>query len=314
MGKVLIPQDVVEKGKELLRKHGHTVLVGSAYDVETIKREVVDCDAILARTAPFPAEVLEAGKKLKVIARHGVGVDNIDVDKATELGIKVTYTPEANANTVAELALGFIVALARNMVRVDKATRAGDFAIRNRLKGSDLSGKTLAVIGLGRIGRLVSNKARLGLDMKIIGYDPYVTAENAPEGVELVHDWGQAFSQADFVSLHLPSTPETKGIINRKTIELMKPTAYLINCARGDLMVESEIAEALKEGVIAGMATDVFGQEPPEDDHPFFKLDNVIMTPHNAALTNECMTRMATQAAEGIIAVLDGKKPVWSVN
>jgi phosphoglycerate dehydrogenase-like enzyme len=147
MGKVLIPQDIVEAGKALLREHGHEVIVGSAFDVETMKREVADCDAILARTASFTAEVFEAGKKLKVIGRHGVGYDNIDVKKATELGIRVVYTPEANANTVAELALGFIIALARNVLINDKATRANDFEIRNRLKGSDLASK-FGVLGL----------------------------------------------------------------------------------------------------------------------------------------------------------------------
>lgn len=314
MGKVLIPQDVSEEGKELLRKHGHEVIVGSAFDVETIKKEVADCDAILARTAPFPAEVLEAGKKLKVVSRHGVGVDNIDVKKATELGIKVTYTPEANANTVAELALGFVVALARNILIVDKATRAGDFGIRNRIKGSDIAGKTISIIGLGRIGRLVAKKAQFGLDMKVIAYDPYVSQENAPEGVEMVENWDEAFSRADFVSLHLPSTPNTRGAVNKRTLRLMKPTAYLINCARGELVVEEDVVEILKNGLIAGMATDVFSQEPPEKNHPFFALNNMILTPHNAALTNECMARMAVQAAEGIVDVLAGKKPAWAVN
>lgn len=314
MGKVLIPQDIVEAGKALLREHGHEVIVGSASDVETIKREVADCDAILARTATFSAEVLEAGKNLKVIGRHGVGYDNIDIKKATELGIKVVYTPEANANTVAELALGFIIALARNVLISDKATRANNFEIRNKLKGSDLAGKTLAIIGLGRIGRLLVNKALYGLDMKIIAYDPYVKGDAVPKGVVMVDKIEDAFAQADFVSLHLPSSPETKNLVGLDLIKHMKKSAYLINCARGDLMREDEVAKALKDGLIAGMATDVFAVEPPAKDHPYFELENVILTPHNAALTNECMARMATQAAEGIIDVLAGKTPKWPVN
>ncbi|MCF7944293.1 MAG: hydroxyacid dehydrogenase [Spirochaetia bacterium] len=314
MGKILIPQDIVEEGKELLRQHGHEVIVGSAHDIETMKKEVADCDAILARTASFTAEVLEAGKKLKVISRHGVGYDNIDVKRAKELGIRVTYTPEANANTVAEMAIGFIISLARNLVLMDSATRNGDFSIRNRIRGFDLEGKKLSIIGLGRIGRLVAKKAAHGLDMKIMAYDPFVSQEQAPDGIKMVKNWDEAFSEADFVSLHLPSMPETKESIDKRTLELMKPTAYLINCARGDLIKEAEAVEILKEKKIAGLATDVYAQEPPENNHPYFSLDNVILTPHNAALTIECMTRMAVQSAEGIIAVLNGKEPMWAVN
>ncbi|MBL7006189.1 MAG: hydroxyacid dehydrogenase [Spirochaetia bacterium] len=314
MGKILIPQDVVQPGKDFLTSRGHEVIVGSASDIETIKREVADCDALLVRTALFSAEVLEAGKKLKVIGRHGVGVDNIDVKKATELGIRVTYTPEANANTVAEMAIGFIIAAGRNLVIMDKATRNNDFSIRNRVKGQDLAGKTLSIIGLGRIGRLVAKKAMYGLDMKILAYDPFVSADNAPEGVELTDSWEEAFSRGDFISLHIPSTPETKGSVDSRTLGMMKPSAILINCARGDLVIEEDAAEALKNNVIAGLATDVYAQEPPQADHPYFSLQNTILTPHNAALTNECMERMAVGAAEGIDDVLNGREPKWSVN
>ncbi len=314
MGKILIPQDVVQEGKDFLTSRGHEVIVGSGFDIETIKREVADCDAILARTAPFPAEVLEAGKKLKVIGRHGVGVDNIDVAKATELGIRVTYTPEANANTVAEMAVGFIIASGRNLVVMDAATRSSDFSIRNRMKGQDLAGKTLSVIGLGRIGRLVAKKAMYGLDMKVLAYDPYVTADTAPEGVEITSSWDEAFSRGDFVTLHIPSTPETKGSIDSITLGKMKDSAILINCARGDLVVEEDVATALKNGVISGLATDVYTREPPEVDHRYFPLKNTILTPHNAALTNECMARMAVGAAEGIDDVLNGREPTWPVN
>jgi len=312
MEKVLIPQDIVQEGKDYLKKHGHEVVIGSAFDIETIKREVADADALLVRTASYPAEVLEAGKKLKVISRHGVGVDNIDVKKATELGIRVTYTPEANASTVSELALGFLIALARKIVVCDKATRSNNFNIRNTLPITDLSGKTLSIIGFGRIGKLVARKAMHGLDMNIVVYDPYVKA--VPEGINLVKDLKDALKVADFISLHLPSTEETRNLINSKTIKLMKKSVNIVNCARGDLVNESEITTALREGQIAGLATDVFAQEPPPKDHPFFDLENVILTPHNASLTYECMVRMAVQAAEGIVDVLSGKEPTWALN
>jgi D-3-phosphoglycerate dehydrogenase len=312
--KVLIPQDVAEEGKAYLRERGYEIKMGSGITVDAIKQDVVDCDAILARTAPFPAEVLEAGKKLKVVARHGVGVDNIDVAKATELGIQVTNARESNSNTVAELALGFIIALGRNLVLCDKAFRAGDFEIRNRLKGIDLEGKTLGVLGMGKIGRLLAMKAHYGLSMNIIGYDPYLKAEDFPEEVKKVDDWDEIFRTADFLSVHIPSTPETKKSIGKKEFGMMKQSAYFINAARGDVVVEEELVAALQNGDIAGAGLDVFEEEPPKKDHPIFALDNVVLTPHNAALTKECMIRMATHAAQGIDEVLNGRKPTWPVN
>ncbi len=312
--KVLIPQDISEEGKVYLRERGYEIKMGSGATVEAIKADVVDCDAILARTAPFPAEVLEAGKKLKVVARHGVGVDNIDLEKAEELGIYVTNAVESNSNTVAELTLGFIIALGRNMVVCDKATRAGDFEIRNRLKLMDLEGKTVGVLGMGKIGRLVANKAHYGLNMKIIGYDPYLEAKDFPKEVEKVEQWDDLFKNSDFISVHIPATAKTKKSIGMKEFKLMKDTAFFINAARGEVVNEPELVKALQDGIIGGAGLDVFEQEPPQNDHPFFALDNVILTPHNAALTKECMIRMATHAAQGIDEVLTGKTPSWPVN
>lgn len=271
--KVLIPQDIAEEGKQYLRERGYEVKMGSGVTVEEIAADVVDCDAILARTAPFPAEVLEGGEQLKVIARHGVGVDNIDVEKATELGIQVTNAVESNSNTVAELCIGFIIALGRNLVQCDRATRAGDFEFRNRVKGVDF-----------------------------------------PEHVQPVDAWDELFATSDYVTIHIPSTPKTKRSIGMREFKLMKPTGYFINAARGDVVVEEELVAALKEGIIAGAGLDVFEQEPPPADHPLFALDNVVLTPHNAALTHECMIRMALHAAQGIDEVLSGRSPTWPIN
>ena len=312
--KVLIPQDIMEEGKDYLRERGYEVKMGSGITVEDISRDVADCDAILARTAPFPAEVLQAGKKLKVIGRHGVGVDNIDVKKAEEMGIWVTNAPESNSNTVAEHALGLIVALAHNIVRSDKAFRAGDFEIRNRVKGNDLEGKVLGVLGMGKIGRLVAQKAFYGLGMKILGYDPYLKAGDFPEWVTKVDTWDEIFKSADFVTIHIPATPKTKKSIGAKEFGMMKKSAYVINAARGEVVDEPALVQALENGEIAGAGLDVFEEEPPVKDHPFFSMDNVVVTPHNAALTTECMIRMATHAAQGIDEVLSGKKPTWPVN
>lgn len=312
--KVLIPQDIVEEGKSYLRQRGYEIKMGSGDTVEAIKRDVADCDAILARTAPFTAEVLEAGKRLKVIARHGVGVDNIDTKRAAELGIYVTNAPESNSNTVAELALGFVIALARNLVTGDKATRKGDFSFRNRKLGLDLEGKTLGILGLGKIGRRVALKACHGLGMRVIGYDPFLTNKDFPPEVERKEDRDNIFSESDLVSVHVPSTNETKKSIGLREFKLMKPTAFFLNLARGDLVIEDELVKALQEGMISGAGLDVYEVEPPRKNHPLFTLDNVILTPHNASHTKECMMRMAVHAAQGIDEVLNGKSPTWAVN
>lgn len=312
--KVLIPQDVAEEGKKYLRERGYEIKMGSGCTLDAIKKDVVDCDAILARTAPFPAEVLEAGKKLKVIARHGVGVDNIDINKASELGIYVTNAPESNSNTVAELALGFIIALGRNLITGDDATRCGDFEFRNRRFGMDLEGKILGILGVGKIGRRLSMKAHYGLSMRVIGYDPFLKKEDFPEEVERIEKRNIIFSDSDFVSVHVPSTHETKKSIGIKEFTLMKPTAFFINVARGDLVVEEDLVKALQEGIIGGAGLDVYEEEPPRENHPLFTLDNVILTPHNASHTKECMIRMAVHAAQGIDEVLTGKIPTWPVN
>jgi D-3-phosphoglycerate dehydrogenase len=312
--KVLIPQDITEMGKDYLRERGYEVIIGSGVTVEAICKDVVDCDAILARTALFPAKVLRAGKKLKVIGRHGIGVDNIDVNTATELGIYVTYAPTSNANSVAEHTLALILAAAKNMFKIDKEFRNGNFEIRNRIKGMDLEGKTLGLVGLGRIGKMVAKKAIYGFGMKVIGYDPYIVRDQVDVEIELTSDWDYVFKNADFVSLHLPSTPETKGRVGKKEFEMMKSTAVLVNCARGDVVNETEMIEALQQNKIAGAALDVFAQEPPAKENPLFQMDNVVVTPHNAALTQESMDRMGLHAAMGIDEVLSGKKPSWPVN
>jgi D-3-phosphoglycerate dehydrogenase / 2-oxoglutarate reductase len=311
---VLIPQDVAQPGKDYLRARGYEIKMGSGITAEAIAADVVDCDAILARTAPFPAKVFEAGKKLKVISRHGVGYDNIDVAKATELGIWVTFAPESNANTVAEHAIGCILTLARNFIQLDRETRAGNWGIRDKLLGADLSGKVLGIVGLGKIGRRVAKKAARGLDMKVLGYDPYLNAEQVAEFATPATSFEEVFAGSDFVTVHIPGGASTKGIVNKKLFALMKKTAFFINASRGDVVAESDLVEALRKGTIAGAAIDVYEKEPPPKDNPLMGMTNVLLTPHNASQTRECMTRMALHAAQGIDEVLSGKRPTWPVN
>ena len=312
--KILIPQDIAEEGKDWLREKGYEIKMGSGVTVEAIRQDVVDCDAILARTAPFPAEVLEAGVKLRVISRHGVGVDNIDIKHAEQLGIWVTNAPESNAGSVAEHTLGLIIAAARNYSLCEREFRNGNFDIRNQAIGVDLEGKILGVLGLGKIGSLVARKAAYGLDMKPIAFDPFLPAAAFPEGVQRVENWDDIFRRSDFVTIHIPATDETRGSIGKKELSLMKPTAFLINAARGEIVDENELIRALQDKQIAGAALDVYREEPPSEDSPLFALDNLVMKPHHASLTRECMLRMALHAGQGIEEVLNGKAPTWPVN
>ncbi|MCC8191331.1 MAG: hydroxyacid dehydrogenase [Planctomycetes bacterium] len=310
---VAIPQDITEPGKAFLRDKGYTLVIGDgATDADAIRKNIATADAILARTAPFTAEILAAAPNLKVIGRHGIGVDNIDVDYCTKRGIWVTFAPNSNAISVAEHTVGFMIAAAHNFVVMDRETRAGNWEIRNQRKGCDLQGKTVGVIGLGRIGRTVADLCR-AFGMEVLGYDAFLTPEQFPAGVTPA-TVDEIFARADFVTLHVPSTPETRGLINAQRLGSMKKTAVIINCARGDVANEQDLYEALKNRTIAGAALDVFAEEPAAADNPLFTLDNVIVTPHNAALTVESMDRMGLHAAMGIDAVLSGKRPEWPVN
>lgn len=312
--KVLIPQDVAPPGKDYLRERGYEIKMGSGLTVDAIAADVVDCDAILARTASFPAKVFEAGKRLKVIARHGVGYDNIDVARATELGIWVTFAPESNANTVAEHTIGCILMLARNFIQLDRETRAGNWGIRDRLLGADLSGKVLGIVGLGKIGRRVAQKASRGLDMQVVAYDPFLKPEQMAEFATPAASLEEAFAVSDFITVHIPGGASNKAAIGKKLFGVMKPTAFFINASRGDVVAEADLIEALRRGAIAGAAIDVYEKEPPPQDHPLMGMSNVLLTPHNASQTRECMIRMALHAAQGIDEVLTGKRPTWPVN
>ena len=312
--RILIPQDVAQPGKDYLRDRGYEIKMGSGITPEAIAADVVDCDAILARTAPYTAKVFEAGKKLKVISRHGVGYDNIDVARATELGIWVTFAPESLSNTVAEHVIGCTLTLARNFMQLDREMRAGNWGIRDKLLGTDLAGKALGIVGLGRIGRRVAQKASQGLDMKVIGYDPFLKQEQVAEFATPVMSMDDVFSVADFVTLHIPGGPSNRGVIGKKQFALMKKTAFFINASRGDVVAEADLLEALRNGSIAGAAIDVYEKEPPQKDNPLMSLSNVLLTPHNASQTRECMIRMALHAAQGIDEVLSGRRPSWPVN
>ncbi len=313
MKKIFLTEPIHEDGVKLLETVGQVILA-SAKDEETIIREAADCDAILIRSAKITKNIINSIPNLKVVAKHGIGVDNIDVKAATEKGVMVVNAPESNINSVAEHALAMILALSKNLVIMDKKTRNDEFASRNKIICMELKGKTIGLVGLGKIAKLLAKKLK-SLDVDIIAFDPYIDGEKAKElGVKLVNNLDELLEKSDFVSLHIPLTEENKKIIGKEKLSKMKKSACLINVARGEIVDEKALYEALKENIIRGAALDVFEQEPPSADNPLFQLENIILSPHNAALTSEALVAMATDSAQGIVECLKGEIPKHLVN
>ncbi len=311
MYKVLIPEDIAQSGKDYLTQRGYHLKVGVPTDIESLRREVADADALIVRNTRYPKEVLEAGKRLKVVARHGTGVDNIDVEAAEAMGIWVVNGPIANINAVAEHTVGMMMALSCHILRCDERTRAGDWSYRLKMQRRELRGQVLGLVGFGRIGSMVAVKAA-GLGMNVIAYD-LRRPDSLPPNTEIVDSIELVIKDADYVSVHLPSTADTRGMFNYGFFSRMKPTACFINCARGDLYVEADLVRALKEGLIAGAALDVYAAEPPGDTE-LLKMEQVVLSQHNAGLSQESTANMSLCAAMGVDEVLSGMRPKWPVN
>jgi len=312
--RVLIPQDITEPGKKYLEEHDCEIRILDDCSENNICKNVVDCDAILSRTAILSKEVFDSGKKLKVVVKHGVGYDNIDIGEATKHHIQVCYTPEANSRSVAEHTMALILACANKLVYMDRITRNGQWELRNEIRTMNIGKKTLGIIGYGRIGRLVAKAAANGFDMQILVYNHHPSKNDLPDYVTECSDIDEVFMKSDFVSIHTPLTADTIKLVNKDRIKMMKNTAFLINTARGAEMDETALYQALYEGTIAGAALDVFEEEPASKTNPLFKLDNVIVSPHNGALTQESVSQMGLDAAKGIVEVLYGKTVTWPVN
>ncbi|MFI3251069.1 MAG: hydroxyacid dehydrogenase [Eubacteriales bacterium] len=311
--KILLPLDISSPGKDYLTKLGYELIIGSGIDQETVAREIEPCVGLLLRTSPINAYVLERAPNLKVIGRHGVGVDNIDLECATKLGIAVTNSPLANYESVAEHAVAMIFACSRRVVEMDHFSRSGQWAERMNPQIEDVAGKTIGIVGLGRIGLATAQKCALGLSMKVVGY-------RAKEGVELpdyitpVDSLEELLQCSDYVSLHIPSGEKNRYLLEKKHFEMMKEGAILINTARGDLYHEEDLYHALNSGRLRSVGVDVLAQEPPSVDNPLFSLKNLIISPHCAALSQGAADRMGLDAALGIHQVLTGVSPTWPVN
>lgn len=313
--KILITEPMHETGLKLLTEKGYEVRIAPNASEATLAREVKDASGLLVRTASVPAGVIMAGRMLKVIARHGVGYDNIDIAAATSRGIPVCITHRANAESVAEHTFALMLALAKRIVPYDCATRNEGWEIRNTYSAVDLNGKVLGVVGMGRIGTLVCKKAVAAFNMKVLVFSPRTPREMIESvGGRQALDISDILRNADFISLHMPLKQETKGLIGDSEFRMMKPSAFLINCARGLVVDEVAMIKALRNGTIAGAGLDVFDHEPPRADNPLFKLPNVVLSPHSAGLTIDGVIRMATQAAQAIIDVLEGRRPEGIVN
>jgi D-3-phosphoglycerate dehydrogenase len=310
--KILITEALAERGVELLEQE-FDVDVVLGLSPEELLEKIGPYDGLIIRSATkVTAEVIERAQNLKAIGRAGIGVDNIDIEAATKRGILVANAPESNTVAAGEHTLALMLAAARHIPAADNTLRAGEWR-RSAFKGVEVAGKTLGLVGLGHVGSIVARGA-LGMRMRVLAYDPYVSEDRMRAmNVVRAESVDEVLEQSDFVSLHVPRTPETMGMINEDALEKMKPSAYLINVARGGIVDETDLYNALKGGSIAGAALDVFREEPTTDS-PLFALPNVVVTPHLGASTIEAQDKAGVIAAEQVATALGGEVPMNAIN
>ena len=296
--RILVTDKLAEEGLEILRAQpGLEVVVNTKFDPAALREALKEADGIVIRSGTqLTAEVLKDQPRLKVIVRAGVGVDNIDVPTATRHGIVVMNTPGGNTVSTAEHTMALMLALSRNVAKANDSLKGGKWD-RNKFTGSQLGGKTLGIVGLGRVGQAVAKRAQ-GFDMQIVGFDPFLSAERAAElGIESIPVLDDLWSKCDYISLHTPLSAETRNLIGKAEIAKMKSNVRIINCARGGLIDEEALAEAITAGKIAGAAVDVFEPEPPPMDNVLVPHPGVRVTPHLAASTEEAQISVAVEAA-----------------
>jgi len=315
MKTVLLPEPIRPEGRRLLEGRVR-IIEAPDHKPHTLRKLIRDANGIILRTrAWITAEIIGEAPQLEVIARTGGGVDNIDVKAATERAIYVCHTPDANVVSVAEHVITLLLALSKQLKVLDEEVPRGNFAIRYQYLPAEISGKTLGIIGLGKIGREVAGRARKGLGMKVVTFDPYVAADDARRfGAEPYDSLEEMLAQSDGVTLHVPLTEKTRKLMGADEFRSMKPSAWFINTSRGGLVDEAALITALESGIIAGAGLDVFESEPLTPDSPLTRFSNVIVTPHVAGLTNESSIRMVVEAAEAVLDVLEGRMPTHVFN
>jgi len=309
--RILVADPIAEEGIQILRSAAH-VDVKTKLQPEQLKAIIADYDALVVRSqTKVTSEVIEAGKKLKVIGRAGVGIDNIDVQAATRKGIVVVNAPTGNIIAAAEHTIALMLALARNVPQANSQLKSGKWQ-REEFVGTEIRNKTLGIIGLGNVGSEVAKRAQ-AFEMRVIAHDPFVSQDYAHNlKVELV-SLEQLLAEADFITLHVPLTAGTRKLIGPKELAKLKPSARIINCARGGLVDEEALVQAIRAGRLAGAAFDVFDHEPITDS-PLFKEDKIIVTPHLGASTVEAQTSVAKDVAAEVLAVLQGQFSKYAVN
>lgn len=313
MKKILISDKLAEAGINYLNEQsGIQVHIETGLNEDQLCEIIGEYDALLIRSdTQVTKKVLQASKNLKLIGRAGIGVDNVDIPVATELGIIVMNTPDANATTTAELAIAHMMSLSRHLPAADRSVRAGKWE-RSKLMGSEVAHKTLAILGFGTIGRIAAQRG-LGLKMQVIAHDPFVAPEIfADYGVEAV-SLDELVSRADYLTLHCPLIEKTRNIIGSAQLAMMKKGAMIINCARGGLINEVALYEALKSGQIAGAALDVYENEPPANS-PLLELDNIVFTPHLGASTSEAQVAVSVEIARQVVTFLKTGEAVNALN
>ena len=307
MKKILIIQDIDNKGKELLSNHPdyEFEVINDVNDPE-LKKKIIDCDGASLRTSKLPGEIINLGKKLKIISRHGVGYDNINLETCKKKDITIAITATANAVAVAEHVMFMLLNISKRKNMYDDCVKNGDFNDRNKLpKTQEIWGKNILIAGFGRIGQSLIKRC-LGFEMNVFVFDPFVSSEKIESlGGKKIENFKDAVSSMDAISLHVPLNNETKNMINLDLLKTMKKNCIIINAARGGIINEYDLDKALNDNLIFGAGLDVFEAEPPNNDNPLLKNDKVFLSPHTAAFTEECMIRMAKETTQNIIDFFD---------
>ena len=310
--KVLAADGISPKGIELLQKE-FEVVVKDKLPAEELLEIIPQFDAIMVRSASkVTKEVIDRATNLKIIGRAGVGVDNIDIPAATARGIIVINSPGGNTIAATEHTMAMMLAMSRNIPIANETMQKGEWN-RKKYVGVELRGKTLGVIGMGRIGSGVAKRA-LAFEMNVLAYDPYINEERAQALGVKVATFDEVIENADFITVHMPLTPDTKGMIGMEQMKKMKKGVRLVNCARGGIIVEEDLAEAVKQGIVAGAAIDVYTKEPVTKDHPLVGVPGIVLTPHLGASTVEAQIGVSVDVAKGILAALHGEPVATAVN
>ena len=299
--KVLISEKICDEAIQYLLSHGIEIKYGEGTDEKSLIKDIDDCDAVIVRLIAISKKVIDAAPKLRIIAKHGVGYDSIDTEYANQKGIVVINTPGANSQSVAEHTVGLILACAHQIVNGHTLYRDGFFASKDSLRVEEISGKTIGLIGCGRIAKKVANILNGGFAMNVLGYDPFVDSSQKQKNINYVDSLDYLLAQSDFVSLHIPLTNETRHMVNSVFLKKMKKSAFIINTSRGELIDNDALLNGINEHFIAGAGLDVTYPEPL-DSKLLFDNSNIIITPHLGASSKESMLRMGLETAKNIVS------------